>query len=78
MEKLGRGPVVGAPQLISTRQLAEGLLLPVRSVYQLAREGRIPGVIRIGRRIRFDAAVIADWLRAPRGGRRSRSALRSR
>lgn len=72
MEKLGRDYSVGAPQLISSRQLAICLVVPVRSVYQLARDGRIPGVIRIGRRVRFDAAVIERWLRTGSRGRRSR------
>ncbi len=69
MQKLGKGGVALAPQvrqLISSRQVASALVLPVRSVYQLARQGRIPGVIRLGRRVRFDAAVVERWLRIRR------------
>lgn len=80
MEKLGRvwrDRANRAPQLISSQQLARGLVLPVRSVYQLARDGRIPGVIRIGRRVRFDAAVVEEWLRTKPRVHPSASAARS-
>lgn len=79
MQKLGTGGVTGAPQirqLISSRQVAAALLLPVRSVYQLARQGRIPGVIRLGRRVRFDAAVVERWLRIHRGAEHERQRAR--
>jgi len=79
MQKLGTGGVAVAPQirqLISSRQVALALLLPVRSVYQLARLGQIPGVIRLGRRVRFDADVVERWLRIRRRAEHERQRAR--
>lgn len=40
-------------ELISSRQAAQALGLNERSVVRMAREGRIPGAVKIGRRWRF-------------------------
>ncbi len=32
--------------------------------YDLVREGRVPGVVRIGRQIRIDLDAVDDWIRA--------------
>jgi excisionase family DNA binding protein len=45
-----------------------GSLLRVRTprVYELVREGRVDGVVRIGRQLRFDPERVAAWIK--RGG----------
>ena len=40
----------------------EVLPLPKSSLYDLARYGRIPGVVRVGRRLLFDLDVLDDWI----------------
>lgn len=47
-------------ELISSRQAAQALGLNERSVVRMAREGRIPGAVKIGRRWRFpgDSLVV--------------------
>ena len=46
--------------------------VPRSSIYDLARAGRIPGVVRVGRRLLFDMYVVRRWLEAggDRGGER--------
>lgn len=53
-------------RLLTARGVAELLDMPVSTIYDLARDGRIGGIVRIGRRIRFDARKLFDWL--DRGG----------
>ena len=38
------------------------LPLPRSSLYDLARYDRIPGVVRVGRRIFFDLDVLDEWI----------------
>jgi len=45
------------------------LPLAKNSVYDAARYGRLPGVVRVGRRILFDLDVLDDWIAA--GGERA-------
>lgn len=40
------------------------LPLPRSSVYELARHDRIPGVVRVGRRMLFDLVVLRRWVEA--------------
>ena len=42
----------------------EVLPLPKNSLYDLARYGRLPGVVRVGRRLLFDLDIINDWIDA--------------
>jgi excisionase family DNA binding protein len=44
------------------------LPLPKSSLYDLARYGRMPGVVRVGRRLLFDLDTLDDWIAAG-GGR---------
>ena len=53
------------PQLITAAELASYLRISRRRVYQLVRDGVLPGVI-IGRAVRFDPYVIKELVR--RGG----------
>lgn len=45
----------------------EVLPLPKSSVYELARYGRMPGVVRVGRRLLFDLDALAEWIDAGGG-----------
>lgn len=38
------------------------LPLPKSSLYDLARYGRMPGVVRVGRRLLFDLDVLDTWI----------------
>ena len=40
----------------------EILGLPRNSVYELARQGRIPGLLRLGRRLLVRKEVFENWL----------------
>lgn len=55
-----------APQpredLVTAKQLAIRLSLPVSSVYELAKAGRIP-CIRVGRHVRFNVDAVLTQLR---------------
>jgi excisionase family DNA binding protein len=44
--------------------LATRLDVPRHRAYELIREGRIPGVVRIGRQVRVDMDVVEDWIRS--------------
>jgi len=44
------------------------LPLARNSVYDAARYGRLPGVVRVGKRVLFDLDVLDDWIAAG-GGR---------
>ena len=60
MEKEGE-----TPRFVRAEAVAEFLDLPVARVYELARERRLPGVIRIGERtVRFDLDQIEAWIRS--------------
>jgi excisionase family DNA binding protein len=43
--------------------LAERLGVKRFTIYDLAREGRIP-VVRVGRTVRFDEDIVESWIRA--------------
>lgn len=50
--------------LVSAKDVSNLLGVPVTSLYDLTRAGRIPGVVRIGHRIRYDLDVLNEWLDA--------------
>lgn len=47
---------------ITADELAELLRVDRKTVYQAASRGEIPGVIRLGRCVRFSRAAIMAWL----------------
>lgn len=55
-------------ELWDVKRTASYLNLCTRTVYQLARDGRIPG-IRVGGRWRFRRSDLDQWLEADAGGR---------
>ena len=50
-------------RFLKVRDLADLLDVPVSSVYEMTRQGRIPAVIRFGRHIRYDRDVLERWLK---------------
>lgn len=56
-------------RLITAEDVAARLALPRSTVYTLASSGKIPGVVRVAKRVRFNEAIIDAWIAA--GGTRS-------
>ena len=50
-------------ELLSVDEVAGILRVSRHRVYQLAREGRMGGTIRMGRQLRFDRGRLSDWLK---------------
>lgn len=49
-------------RLASAKDISKQLGIPLTSIYDRTREGRIPGAIRIGRRILYDLDKLEAWL----------------
>lgn len=63
------------PRVLTPEELAKVLRVRRRSVYEAISRGDIPGVRRIGRKVRIDRDSVLAWLadghgRAPRSSRR--------
>ncbi len=52
------------PLLLTVQDLAVLLATSSSGVYSRVARGQIPGALRIGRSLRFDPRVIAQWLSA--------------
>ena len=70
---LGTDPVL--PRVLTPDELAKVLRVRRRSVYEAISRGDIPGVRRIGRKVRIDRDSVLAWMadghgRAPRSSRR--------
>ena len=50
---------------LTAKQLAAMLAISPKTVFKLAKAGRIPS-FRVGSAVRFDARLIIDWLRKQR------------
>ena len=50
------------PQLLSVEELATLLRVPVSTVRYWRLRGEGPKPLKIGRRVRFDAAEVARWI----------------
>lgn len=55
----------GAKGALTAKQLAELLNISPKTIFKLAKAGRIPS-FRIGTAVRFDARLVIDWLRRQR------------
>ncbi len=53
-------------KLITSEELSKILRIPKRTIYKFAKEGQIPGVIRIGKHWRFRADEIEQWIHEQR------------
>lgn len=49
-------------EFFTIRSLAKYLDLSDQTTYKLAREGAIPGRIKVGKSVRFNKKVVMDWL----------------
>ena len=58
---MSRGAEV--PVLWKAEDVAAFLGVSRDSVYQMVSRGQIPGVVHIGRRLRFDRQTVLDWIR---------------
>lgn len=55
--------------LMTAEELGQLLRMSRGAVYAMVARGELPGVIKIGRRLRFDRGTVLDWLRrAPSSG----------
>jgi excisionase family DNA binding protein len=52
---------------LNAKQLAEVLNISPKTVFKLAKAGRIPS-FRVGTAVRFDPRLVVDWLRKQRTG----------
>ena len=50
------------PLLLNAEEVAQLLLVSKKAVYAMAERGQLPGVVRIGRRIRVRRTVLLNWL----------------
>jgi len=50
-------------KLLRVQHVARLLDIPEAGVYTLARERRLPGIVRIGRHVRFDPTRIEEFIR---------------
>lgn len=50
------------PRLLTAREVSRRLGVPTSTVYGLAREGRIGGVVRVGRSVRFEPEALERWI----------------
>ena len=57
----------GLKGALTAKQLSEMLNVSPKTIFKLARAGRIPS-FRIGTAVRFDARLVIDWLRQQRTG----------
>lgn len=55
--------VSGVPTLFTVPEVAELLRITAKAVYSMNDRGQIPGAFWIGRRLRFDAETVLEWLR---------------
>jgi excisionase family DNA binding protein len=55
----------GAKGALTAKQLAEMLNISPKTIFKLAKAGRIPS-FRIGTAVRFDGRLVIDWLRKQR------------
>lgn len=60
-----QNPLLGM-RLLKVADVAERLGISESAVYEAARQNRIGGVVRIGRRLRFDRDLVEAWI--ARGG----------
>lgn len=49
-------------QLLTADAVAECLNVPKSTIYEAARQGRIGGLVRLGRVLRFDPEKFEQWL----------------
>lgn len=56
-----------APKLAIASYLTERLDIPASTTYAMARDGRLPGVVWVGKSLRFDVAKLEAWIESGGG-----------
>jgi excisionase family DNA binding protein len=51
------------PELLTVSEVAQMLRTTRKAAYAMVERGQLPGVLRIGRRVRVSRARLLDWLR---------------
>lgn len=54
---------------LDAREVCELSGLALSTVYERAREGQLPGVLKVGRRLLFSRTKVLAWLEGNGGGR---------
>jgi excisionase family DNA binding protein len=49
-------------EFLTVRSLSKLLDMSEQTTYKLAREGVIPGRVKVGKSVRFNKAVVTEWL----------------
>jgi excisionase family DNA binding protein len=49
-------------EFLTVRSLSKLLDMSEQTTYKLAREGVIPGRVKVGKSVRFNRAVVVEWL----------------
>ncbi|MCY7912990.1 helix-turn-helix domain-containing protein [Bacillus haynesii] len=49
-------------EFLTVRSLSKLLDMSEQTTYKLAREGVIPGRVKVGKSVRFNKAIIMEWL----------------
>ncbi|EGD44056.1 conserved domain protein [Nocardioidaceae bacterium Broad-1] len=68
------GPPIGgrsqlSPEILwSVEEVSDFLQVPVNTLYQWRHKGTGPSAFRVGRFLRYDPAVVRDWLSSMAGG----------
>jgi excisionase family DNA binding protein len=65
--QIGDGVTAGLPTVLTPDDLANLLRMRKRAVLDAILRGELPGVRRVGRRIRADRDTILRWLACGRG-----------
>ncbi len=68
--------LTGLPTFLTVDELAKLLRVNRNTAYEAIQRGEIPGVNRIGRKIRICRSTVVEWLRGQ--GRGARSSRRNR
>jgi excisionase family DNA binding protein len=55
------------PRLLTVREVAEILSVPLSTVHHWAAHGDGPPSFKVGKHRRFDAAVVAAWIEQQKG-----------
>jgi excisionase family DNA binding protein len=59
---LGSTASYGLPEFLEADEVAALLRVDRKTIYEAARRGDIPGVIRIGRSLRFRRDAVLSWV----------------
>ena len=51
-----------SPALLTAQEVAELLRTSAGGIYKMVERGQLPGVIRVGKRLRFEREVLVHWL----------------